>query len=91
VRNRAQLTYNGVGPGTRRSADDGGASGELAAQLKLQDKTAQALCQERQRMGAMRFDRVETEAIIRDGKGQGMGTRQTNRAADLIGNREDIV
>ncbi len=67
------------------------ASGELAAQLKLQDEAAQALCRERQRMGALRFDRVETEAIIRDGRVQWMGTRQTNRAADLIENRKDVV
>ena len=89
VRNRAQLTYNGVGPwleGRSAPPQKVGASAELAGQLRLQDEAAQILFQERQRMGALNIDRVETEAIITDGRVQGIATRQRNRATDLIEN-----
>ena len=35
-------------------------------------------------MGALNFDRVEPEVLIVDGKVQGIGTRQKNRAGELI-------
>ena len=35
-------------------------------------------------MGALNFDRVEPEAIITDGKVQGIAARQKNRAGELI-------
>jgi exoribonuclease-2 len=89
VRNRAQLTYSGVGSWLEGSAGPPSkvaASADLAAQLKLQDEAAQILFQERQRMGALNIDRVEAEAIIADGQVQGIDTRRRNRASDLIEN-----
>jgi VacB/RNase II family 3'-5' exoribonuclease len=89
VRNRAQLAYNAVGPWLEGRSDAPpkvSASADLAAQLKLQDQAAQILFQERQRMGALNIDRVETEAIITDGRVQGIGTRNKNRATELIEN-----
>jgi exoribonuclease-2 len=89
VRNRAQLTYNGVGPwleGTAAAPPKVAASSELAAQLKLQDEAARILFAERQRLGALNIDRVEAEAIVADGQVQGIETRRKNRATELIEN-----
>ncbi len=89
VRNRAQLTYNGVGgwlEGSSAAPPKVAASADLAAQLKLQDEAAQGLFKERQRMGALDIDRVEAEAIIADGHVQGINTREKNRASELIKN-----
>ena len=89
VRNRAQLTYNGVGPwlaGSAAAPPKVAASADLAAQLKLQDEAAQTLFQERQRMGALNIDRVEAEAIISDGQVEGISIRGKNRATELIEN-----
>jgi len=87
VRNRAQLTYNGVGPwleGQGPAPQKVTASAGLAVQLKLQDEAAQALRQARGRLGALNFDRVEPEAIVTDGKVQEIAVRQKNRAGELI-------
>jgi len=89
VRNRAQLTYNGVGAwleGGPAAPPKVAASADLAAQLKLQDEAAQILFEERQRLGALNIDRVEAEPIIADGQVQGINTRQKNRATELIEN-----
>lgn len=87
VRNHAQLTYNGVGPwfeGTADAPPKVAASPDLAAQLKLQDEAAQLLCERRHRLGALDFDRVESEPIISDGQVQSIATRKRNRASRLI-------
>jgi VacB/RNase II family 3'-5' exoribonuclease len=89
VRNRAQLTYNQVGPwleGTGAPPPKVSASADLAAQLKLQNEAAQILMDERHRLGALNFDRVEAEPVIADGQVQGLNTRQRNRASELIEN-----
>ena len=87
VRNRAQLTYNGVGPWLEAKAAAPAkvaASPDLQAQLKLQDEAAQALREARIKIGALNFDRVEPEVLIVDGKIQGIASRQKNRAGELI-------
>lgn len=89
VRNRAQLAYNGVGPWLEKgepAPPKVAASPDLAAQLKLQDEAAQNLFRERQRMGALDIDRVESEPIITDGQVKGVNIRTKNRATDLIEN-----
>jgi VacB/RNase II family 3'-5' exoribonuclease len=89
VRNQAQLTYNGVGPwleGTSAAPAKVSASANLQAQLKLQDEAARILLGERQRLGALNFDRVEAEPVISDGQVKGINTRQKNRAGELIEN-----
>ena len=87
VRNRAQLTYNGVGgwlEGSAPAPKKIAASADLAAQLKLQDEAASALRAQRHRLGALEFDRIEAEPIIVDGQVKSIATRQKNRASDLI-------
>jgi exoribonuclease-2 len=89
VRNRAQLTYNGVGgwlEGTSGAPAKVGASADLEAQLKLQDEAARMLADERRRMGALNIDRVEAEAVITDGHVEGINARKKNRATELIEN-----
>ncbi len=56
------------------------------AQLKLQDEAAESLLNERHRLGALNMDRVETEAVITNGKVEGIHSRQKNRATELIEN-----
>jgi VacB/RNase II family 3'-5' exoribonuclease len=87
VRNRAQLTYNGVGPWLEAKAAAPAkvaASADLQAQLKLQDEAAQALRQARHRSGALNFDRTEAEVVMSNGKVTGIVARQKNRAGELI-------
>ena len=87
VRNRAQLTYNGVGPwleGTAPAPPKVGASADLQAQLKLQDEAAQILCQARHVRGALDFDRVEADAIVSNGHVGELTARRRNRATQLI-------
>jgi len=87
VRNRAQLTYNGVGPWLEGHSDAPAkvaASSELAAQLKLQDEAAQALREARHKLGALTFDRVETQAVVVNGQVRDVVARAHNRAARLI-------
>ena len=87
VRNRAQLTYSGIGPwleGTAAAPPKVAASADLAAQLKLQDEAAQCLREERHKLGALTFDREELQATVVDGKVQGVSGRTSNRAAHLI-------
>ncbi len=87
VRNKAQLTYEGVGPWLEGSGPAPGkiaASADLGAQLKLQDEAARALRDQRHRLGALDFDRVEAEPILSNGEVTGIKDRQQNRASDLI-------
>ncbi|HEX3745418.1 MAG TPA: RNB domain-containing ribonuclease [Bryobacteraceae bacterium] len=87
VRNRAQLTYNGVGAwleGTAGPPPKVAASPDLAAQLKLQDEAALALRGERDRLGALRFDRIEPEPVLQNGNAVEICARHSNRAAHLI-------
>ena len=94
VKNKFQLTYNGVGPwlegqpeGASAPPPKVAASADLAAQLKLQDEAAQILQHERRRMGALNIDRVEFEAVVSgDGEVQGINARKKNRASELIEN-----
>ena len=87
VRNHAQLTYNAVGAwleGAATAPPKVAASADLQAQLKLQDEAATALREQRHRQGALDFDRVEAEPVIRDGQVRDIATRQANRATRLI-------
>lgn len=87
VRNRAQLTYNAVGPwleGTARAPEKLAASADLSAQLKMQDEAAQALRAQRHRLGALNFDRPEMQPILAGDKVQGIAAERQNRAGALI-------
>jgi exoribonuclease-2 len=87
VRNKAQLAYSHVGPWLeQKNGPDAkvAASGELQAQLKLQDEAAVALRAQRVRQGALEFSRAEADPVVVDGKVQSCGTVFHNRASDLI-------
>jgi exoribonuclease-2 len=87
VSNRAQLTYNAVGAwleGAGPMPPKLAASADLAAQLKLQDEAAGALRDARHRLGALVFDRLEPEPVIRNGKVEDIAARCANRASHLI-------
>ncbi len=88
VRNRAQLTYNAVGPWLESDAlaapPKVAASAELQQQLKLQDEAARALRASRYRLGAIAFDRVEAQPVISNGEVRDLAARAHNRAAELI-------
>ncbi len=87
ARNHAQLAYNAVGAWLEERADAPpkvAASKELQAQLKLQDEAAQALCEARHRVGALDFDRIEAEAVVKDGQVEDVRERKRNRATRLI-------
>ena len=87
VRNHAQLTYNDTGPwleGSAAAPPKIAASADLQAQLRLQDEAARLLGEARHRHGALSFDRLEAEPVIRDGQVRQLGTRRHNRATQLI-------
>ncbi len=87
VRNRAQLTYDAVGawledrgPAPPKVAQ----SPDLQAQLKLQDKAAQALRLERHRHGALDIETTEVRPVILNDKVVDLARQEKNRATELI-------
>ena len=87
VRNAAQLTYNATGAwleGKSGPPPKVAASPELQAQLKLQDEAATALREQRDRLGALSFDRQELQPVMSNGKVRDITTRESNRASHLI-------
>jgi exoribonuclease-2 len=87
VHNRAQLTYAGVGPwleGKAGAPPKVAAWPELQAQLQLQNTAAHRLRAARARLGALNFDRTETEPIVEGGEVRDVAVRKANRASKLI-------
>jgi len=87
IRNHAQLAYNAVGAwleGTGDAPPKVAASADLQAQLKLQDEAAHLLKQERHAQGALDFDRVEAEFVVKDHVVEDVRERKRNRATMLI-------
>src|SRR5579885_617566 len=82
VRNRAQLTYEAIGPWLEGSGTPPPSG--LEDQLKLQDEAAAALRKKRQELGALDFDRTEAQAVISDGHVQSIAAAHKNRATALI-------
>jgi VacB/RNase II family 3'-5' exoribonuclease len=87
VRNKAQLVYDDVGTWL----DLGGAapakvaaSGDLQAQLRLQDACAHLLLNARQRHGALNIETVETRPVLLGGDVVDIVRQQKNRATELI-------
>ncbi len=84
VRNHAQLTYRKVGAWLEGHGELN-VTPELQAQLKLQDEAAHLLRSERNRMGALHFERPEAPAVLSDqGHIEGLEAAQRTRANDLI-------
>jgi exoribonuclease-2 len=87
VRNKAQLTYNGVGAWleNRGPAPPKVASSvELQAQLRLQSQVAQALKTERYRHGALNIETTEVHPVIESGQIVDLVKQEKNHATDLI-------
>jgi VacB/RNase II family 3'-5' exoribonuclease len=87
VRNKAQLTYNGVGAwldGTAAAPPKVAASSDLQAQLKLQDQVAQSLKKLRFEHGALNLDTSEIVPLLYDGQVVDVVKATKNRATDLI-------
>jgi VacB/RNase II family 3'-5' exoribonuclease len=87
VRNKAQLTYSAIGPWLEgRTGPGSKVSGwpELEAQLRLQDEAATALRNQRHRMGALNFDRMDIRATVSNGQVQGITATKKTRADQLI-------
>lgn len=87
VRNKAQLTYNGVGEwleGTAAAPAKVAASAELQAQLKLQDNVAQTLKKLRYEHGALNLDTSEVVTLLDNDQVVDVVKATKNRATDLI-------
>jgi len=87
VRNRAQLTYNGVGgwlENTSGAPAKVAASPELQSQLRLQDEVAQSLKNERFRHGALNIETIEVHPLILNEKIVDIVKQEKNRATELI-------
>lgn len=87
VRNHAQLAYNSVGAwleGKGAAPDKVAANAELAAQLKLQDKAAQAMLGSRYQHGALDLETIETRPVTLGGDVVDLARLQKNRATSLI-------
>ena len=87
VRNQFQLTYSGVGPwldGIGDMVPKVASSVDLQSQLKLQHEAAELLRDQRHRLGALNFDRVETEAVVKNAQVQDVTARKKSSADFLI-------
>jgi VacB/RNase II family 3'-5' exoribonuclease len=87
VRNKAQLTYNGVGAwldGSGPAPAKVAASADLQAQLKLQDQVAQNLKKLRYQNGALNLDTSEIVPLLYNGQIVDVEKATKNRATDLI-------
>jgi VacB/RNase II family 3'-5' exoribonuclease len=87
VRNKAQLTYRGVGAwlqGTAPAPPKVAASAELRQQLKLQDEVAQLLKKLRFEHGALDLDTSEVVPLLSNDQVVDVVKATKNRATDLI-------
>jgi VacB/RNase II family 3'-5' exoribonuclease len=87
VRNRAQLAYNSVGAwleGKGPAPAKVAANADLAAQLKLQDKAAQAMLGNRYQHGALDLETIETRPITLGGEVMALARLEKSRATSLI-------
>lgn len=87
VRNKAQLAYNAVGAwleGKGAAPAKVAASAELAAQLHLQDKAAQALSGARFQHGALSLETIETRPVMSGDQATDLTRQLKNRATSLI-------
>jgi VacB/RNase II family 3'-5' exoribonuclease len=87
VRNKAQLTYNAVGPWLENKSgapDKVAASTDLKSQLKLQDEVAQALKNARYRHGALNIETIEVRPVVLNDQVVDVVKQEKNRATELI-------
>ena len=89
VRNQAQLTYNAVAAWLDGSGPAPGAIGRvqgLDAQLRLQDRLASLMQNEREAQGALDFDRAELHPVVDNDAVTDLQTERPNRAKCVIEN-----
>jgi len=87
VHNKAQLQYNSVGAwleGTAPAPPKVAASGELQAQLKLQDEVAQKLKGQRFQNGALSLQTDELRPLMLNDQVVDVVKQQKNHATELI-------
>lgn len=87
VKNRAQLAYDAIGAWLENRAQAPPkvlASNELQQQLRLQDRVAQALRQQRHQNGALDLETTEVRPLMLNGKISGIAKQERNHATDLI-------
>ena len=87
VRNKAQLTYNGVGgwlEGTGPAPAKVAASPDLQAQLRLQHEAAQALKNQRYQRGALNLETTEVRPVLLDQQVVDVVKQEKNPATELI-------
>jgi VacB/RNase II family 3'-5' exoribonuclease len=87
VFNRAKLAYNAVAAwleGTAPAPAKLAAVAGLDEQLRIQDKTAQALKRVRHAHGALRLETLEVRAVFEDGALADLLPDEKNRAKELI-------
>ncbi len=86
VRNKAQLTYNAVGAWLEGGSppDKIAAFADLQAQLRIQDKVAQALEAERFRHGALNIETTEVHPVLLNQQVVDIAKQEKNRATQLI-------
>jgi VacB/RNase II family 3'-5' exoribonuclease len=87
VRNKAQLTYNSIGPwlqGEAPASPKVAASSDLQAQLKLQNDVAKALKQQRYQHGALNIETIEVRPVLVNDKVADVVKQEKNAATDLI-------
>jgi VacB/RNase II family 3'-5' exoribonuclease len=87
VCNRAQLAYNGVGSwldGRGPAPAKVAANADLSAQLRLQDKAAQAMLGSRYQHGALDLETIETRPVTQAGEPVDLARLEKNRATSLI-------
>jgi exoribonuclease-2 len=87
VRNKAQLTYNAVGPwleGKGAPPSKVAASTDLQAQLKLQSTVAQVLKQQRYQQGALNVETIEVRPVLVNDTVSDVVKQEKNLATELI-------
>lgn len=87
LRNRAQLQYNSVGAwieGKAAAPPKVLASGDLQAQLKLQDEVAQNLRKQRIQQGALNLQTDEVHPLVLNQQVVDVVNQEKNRATELI-------
>jgi exoribonuclease-2 len=91
VRNQAKLAYDGVAAWLEDGAAMSPALAAVAgldAQLRTQDRAAQALRGRRHEEGALELETIEPHTLVRDGRVVGLRQERKNRARLLI---EDLM
>ncbi len=87
VHNHAKLAYRGVAAwldGTGAAPERIAKTAGLDAQLRLQDRVAHVMRAVRYRHGALDFETLEPEAVVRDGRVVDLRLEGKNRAKELI-------